>query len=486
MTISSVARDGSGPYDPVGESRPAASGALTSPSRLARRLPWLRHVAVWYAVFAVYAGAVAAFSGPGLDEWWGIWAVGGYAAAAALAACWPSARGRLAALGAAVAGAVVAPVVWLTTQEPATSDGTVVTRSAELLVHHGTPYLPSAVLAHGGWLAYNPYLPVMTLFGLPKAAGLPGLAGDTRLWLVVATFVLLLFAFRAVAPGRLLSSASLPTAARYAAFVTASPLLAFPLALSITDPPITALGVLALALLTRPTADAATSPVSATSPVLAGSSASALVGRRTWAAAVVLGFACAMKYTAWPVLAVVIAMIAARDGARAAIRFAAASVATALALAVALAPAAWAHPAALIQNTVAYPLGLTRALSPAQSPLPGHILATLGPAGHAAAISLLITAGLALAASLFLRPPLTAAAATRRIALGLTLLFVLSPATRFGYLAYPLALLGWLALIHPNPSGDFLTGPCHPRRQPADPRPDTATPTTITPIPPPS
>jgi hypothetical protein len=37
-------------------------------------------------------------------------------------------------------------------------------------------------------------------------------------------------------------------------------------------------------------------------------------------------------------------------------------------------------------------------------------------------------------------------AADRRVALCLTLMFVLAPATRWGYFAYPVALLGWLAL----------------------------------------
>ncbi len=37
-------------------------------------------------------------------------------------------------------------------------------------------------------------------------------------------------------------------------------------------------------------------------------------------------------------------------------------------------------------------------------------------------------------------------AAARRLALGLALMFTLSPATRFGYLAYPAGLYGWLAL----------------------------------------
>jgi hypothetical protein len=48
--------------------------------------------------------------------------------------------------------------------------------------------------------------------------------------------------------------------------------------------------------------------------------------------------------------------------------------------------------------------------------------------------------------SLVTRPPADGAAAARRLALGLALMFALSPATRFGYLAYPAGLYGWLAL----------------------------------------
>ena len=116
-----------------------------------------------------------------------------------------------------------------------------------------------------------------------------------------------------------------------------------------------------------------------------------------WQPAAVIGVACAMKYTAWPTLAVITVMVAARDGARAAVRFAGAALGAAAALSVALAPGALQDPAAILRNTVAYPLGLTAARSPAQSPLPGHLLATLGPAGHAAAIALLAAAGIALA-----------------------------------------------------------------------------------------
>jgi hypothetical protein len=375
-----------------------------------------RRSAAWYAVFAVYAAGVALFSGPGLDRWWGIWAVGGYAAAAATAWCWRSRRGRLTALAASLAGALAAPVVWLVTRAPATPDVTVVTRSAALLLHHATPYLPPAQLASGGVLAYNPYLPVMTIFGMPHALGLPGLLGDPRPWLAAATFLLLAVAFRAAAQ---------PAPMGRAAFATASPIMAFPIALGITDPPVLALTCLALALLASPARPPA---------------------RRAWLGAVVVGVASAMKYTAWPALAVLTAMVVAREGARTAVRFAAIAVATTLTLVVALAPASLTTPAALIQNTIMFPLGLTAARSPAQSPLPGHLLATVGPAGHVAAIVLLIIAGVAIAASLVIRPPAGTTAAASRLALGLALMSALSPATRFGYFAYPLGLLGWIAL----------------------------------------
>src|SRR5215469_15428728 len=169
-------------------------------SRLGARFGiWLgpRRAAAWYAAFALYAGAVAVFSGPGNDRAWGIWASFGYAAAAALAAARPGRAGQRAALAAALAGALAAPLAWLALTAPLTPDAAVVTRSGILLLHHATPYLPLAALAHGGWLAYNPYLPVMALFGLPRAAGLPGLAGDPRPWLAAATLALLAAAFTA-------------------------------------------------------------------------------------------------------------------------------------------------------------------------------------------------------------------------------------------------------------------------------------------------
>ena len=388
----------------------------------------VRRPVAWYVGFALYAAGVALFSGRGLDRWWGIWAAGGYAIAAAVAV-FGHTRGKrtpggmpgaqAAALAVAVAGVLVAPLVWLATREPITPDALVVARSGVLLLHHGSPYLGSAQLARGGWLAYNPYLPVMAVFGLPKALGLTGFLADPRPWLAAATFLILWATFRI---SRIRGIGRIPVSpVGLAALAIASPVMAFPLAEGITDPPVIALTCLALALLIR-------------------------FGGADWRPAVVLGVVCAMKYTAWPALAVLIVMVMVRDGGRAAVRFTVTALGTAIGLTVALAPAGIWHPAAIVANTVAYPLGLTAARSPAASPLPGHLLATLGPAGHAAAIALLLAAGAVLVASLVTAPPRTPAEAANRIALGLTALFALSPATRFGYFCYPLALYGWVAL----------------------------------------
>ncbi len=149
--------------------------------------------ALWYSGFAVYAAGVALFSGPGLDHYWGAWAAGGYAIAA-LVTVVASGRpwGARLAIAASLAGALAAPALWLMTKEPTPPDVAVVARSGVLLLHHGTPYLPVAALSAGGWLAYNPYLPVMALFGLPGALGLPG---KTWPWLIAVTFLLLYATF---------------------------------------------------------------------------------------------------------------------------------------------------------------------------------------------------------------------------------------------------------------------------------------------------
>ena len=59
-----------------------------------------------------------------------------------------------------------------------------------MLVHQGTFYQSTAVLAatHNP-NAYDPYLPVMTLFGLPRALVGSGVLTDPRIWFGVAFLI---------------------------------------------------------------------------------------------------------------------------------------------------------------------------------------------------------------------------------------------------------------------------------------------------------
>ena len=383
---------------------------------------WLSHNRLLTAngVFTVYAIILAVDTGQA-DRAWAIWAAAGYGVTTLL--LWFT-RHRsvpmIVPLLVSLAGALAAPVTWLVTRVQPTAEVKVISQAAVLLLQHGSPYLPPGQL--NNWQSYNPYEPVMAIFGMPRALGANGLLGDPRVWLTAVSLILIGAAFGVAAPHRHCDSCR-RNVLLSTVFVAASPVIAFPLAVGITDPPILALMFLTLALIARPSG--------------------------VFRAAIALGVACAMKATAWPAVAVLTAMVGARDTARSAWRFLGLAAAVAVGLSVVMAPAALANPYALLQNTVLFPLGLTKHKTPAASPLPGHLLAGIGPAGHWMAVGLLAAAGLAFAAWLILRPPADVRAAAWRLAIGLTAMFTLAPATRWGYFVYPIGLVGWLLLTRP-------------------------------------
>jgi hypothetical protein len=383
----------------------------------------------WYLAFAAFAVALASFSGQPIERCWGTWAAIGYAAAAAItvpgtvSAAGEAPRRRAAAqaiaLGCAALCATVAPLAWQAFAGLPSRAGqgppAVVAQAARELLRHGTPYLPAAGLNHV--LAYDPYEPLMAVFGLPNAAGLTGWPASPRLWLTLAAVPCVYLAFRVPgAPSR--------QALRRTTLAIASPVLALPLVTGGTDLPVIALVCLALAL-----------------TVPAGSSSG-----RTTLAALAVGAACALKAIAWPAVPVIAAMLAASQGRRTGGRFAATAVLACVAAMLVAAPAALLAPDATAANAVLFPLGLTRHRTPAASPLPGHLLATAGPAGQWAAFALLAVVALAFARWLALRPPRDTPAATIRLAVALAALCTLAPAARWGYYGYPLALLGWPGL----------------------------------------
>ena len=314
-----------------------------------------RHEMAAYWVFAAYAAAVV-FLASGQDAIWAAWAVPAYGVAAIML---PRSRSSGVALLTAMF-AVAAPLLLMLAQGELTAGMAVIQRSASLLIRDGTPYLPSWQLS--SWLAYNPYLPAMALFGLPSAVGLQGAPGNPQVWLVLATVAALGAALRTQVPHSVRRCLDCRhDLLRSTAFAVACPVMALNLAVTTTDPPVVALLVLALGLANYP--------------------------ERTVAAAAALGLACAMKPTVWLAIPVLAVMLRHRDGMRAAVRFTATSLAF---VAGATLPAVIANPVAMVQNTVLFPLGLTHHLTPAQSLTPGDLLARVAPAGHVVAVSLLL------------------------------------------------------------------------------------------------
>jgi len=104
-------------------------------------------------------------------------------------------------------------------------------------------------------------------------------------------------------------------------------------------------------------------------------------------------------------------------------------------------------PGAFVEHAIRFPTGGAQVTSPASSPFPGRLLTELGSAGHVAALALLIVAGLAVVAWLLVRRPVTAADACRRVVVGMGAAIMLMPASRFGYLVYPMALLGLMVFF---------------------------------------
>jgi hypothetical protein len=378
---------------------------------------------------ALFAGAVSLFSSDSLHRLWGLSGLCAYGLAALAVVAWRSrgTRGVDIALGLIVCGAILFPLLWMVATGHGEPEVGVVATSAKTLIHQGTPYRSSqALAATTDPNQYNPYLPLMAAFGVPQALFGHGLLTDPRVWFGLVFLVVFAFALR-IAGAR--------DSVRWALLTTASPVIAFELCVGGTDVPMVAFLCLGFALLWRR---------QQVSPVAAG---------------LALGIASAMKATAWPALVVVFALLYVRDSPRVAWRFTAVALSV---VAVIVGPFAVLKPGSLVKNTILFPLGLASVKSQAASPLLGHVLAQTGAVGHTAVVILLIGSGLAIAVSLVIRPPRDVPAATVRLVIGLSAMFVLAPSTRFGYFIYPAALMLWLLVSRAGRQGagqDETEGP---------------------------
>ncbi|MEV6907974.1 glycosyltransferase family 87 protein [Amycolatopsis sp. NPDC051071] len=299
---------------------------------------------------------------------------------------------------------LITPVSWAAQPEV-----WVIERSAKLLLENGTPYVDVTALGRAVEVNdYTPYGPVMTVFGLPRALFGGGPVADAL------TDARWMFALAAVAcvlvTLRLLKWPKIAVSA--AQLAMACPLTALTWAVAGPDLAIAGLLMLSVALATTGRA------------LLSG---------------LVLALVISAKLIVVPAAVVLGVLLLTRRGPRALVGYAAALVVTTVVLHV---PVYLVDPKAFVEHVFRFPLGMGVLKSPAASPLPGHLIASLGPVGTAISFALLGIAAVVILVWLVRRPPATGSDALLRIAVGLGALILLTPATRYGYLVYPLVLLG--------------------------------------------
>jgi len=408
--------------------------------------------AVLYSASALFAVCTAQLSSIALYQQWGRLAVGPYAFGA-VASAWTARRARARATRAAPSGAPAPAYGWhwnpqrtliflvvllgatlmplsLEVMWQADTGGTVhVQPEVEVIEHAGVrvahaqdPYqlvdgAARKVAVSSGepaYDAYNPYLPLMSLFGLARSTKAPPRLTDARVAFSFITIILVVVALalcRGPIGPRVLTLQAM----------TVLPTAALPLATGGDDVPVAAIMLLGLVLLQR---------------------------RRPLGAGIALGVAASMKITAWPLAAVAFLVARDRDGDRGRRPRLLLLAGLAGIMAPAILPSALANVPAFVDNVVRFPLGLAGLSSPAASPLLGHVVVTLFPGIHRLFTLAVATVGcLVLGFVLVKRTPRSPADVARLLGWVMTVAILLAPATRIGYLMYPVDFFVWAWLL---------------------------------------
>lgn len=398
--------------------------------------PWRHRLSPEQFDVALYAGSalfalLASFKSTiPLYRQWGQLAVGPYLLGTGLAAIL-AVRARRRSVtplrwwlaGLVLIGAVVVPLGFEVAWRFGSSDQSlhvqpevvVIERAAAAATSGHDPYQAIVVdgRLYGGiaglpaYEAFFPYLPAMAAFGLPAASGIDHRATDARIAFLLVTLL-------AAAMALWLARASSEQRLRALQTLVVLPWAALTLATGGDDLPVIALLMVAMVLAQR---------------------------RRPGWSGVLLGVASAMKFTAWPLA--VLALFAAVDssGRRRPLRMLGAMVATAIPLSL---WALLAGPKRFVANVVLFPLGLAGVESPAGSALPGHVIVTALPSLHRIfPIMAALIGAVVLAAFLRRRPPTDAIGASRLAGWVMLIAILLAPATRVGYLMYPLNMMVW-------------------------------------------
>jgi hypothetical protein len=271
---------------------------------------------------------------------------------------------------------------------------------------------------------FVPYLPLMAIFGLPSEKKHDIVLTDARIFFSLATLLVAGVALSLVnADGR--------RKMRALQVIAILPTAALPLATGGDDMPVVAFLLLAMVLAQR---------------------------RQPFASGVVLGIVSAMKFTAWPLAALALFAARNRQGQRKPGLMFLGMLVVAGPVVV---PFALRGPWAFFDNVVLFPLGLSGVNSPAASPLPGHLIVTAFPFLHRALpLAVGLVGGLVLAAYLYRKPPRTASQVCNVGGVVMAIITLLAPATRIGYLLYPINFFVWGYLFkEPNPAIELEPDP---------------------------
>jgi len=269
----------------------------------------------------------------------------------------------------------------------------------------------SVVKGQPTYESFFPYLPLMTVFGLPSSTHGPIRLTDARIFFSVVTLLV-------VSVALVLCRGPSGPKVRALQVLTVLPTAALPLATGGDDMPIVAFLLLALVLAQR---------------------------RQPFSSGLVLGVVCAMKFTAWPLAA--LALFAARDkeGKRQPWRMALGML---VVIGPVVVPFLVRNPEAFVQNVIQFPLGLSGVASPAASPMPGHLLVAAFPWLHRILpLTVALIGGAVLVRYLVRKPPRTASAVSSLAGWVMLVAIMFAPATRVGYLLYPINFFVWSYLL---------------------------------------
>ena len=350
----------------------------------------------------------------------------------------------------------------------------VVEQMGQRLLDTGTPYLDRPAIAAlpepERLLGYSPYQPGMAIFGIPRAVLGDHWWTDARIWFAAATIAALLWTLHLLAdlvapPGLVLVAQS----------IAVLPICTLTLTTGGDDLPVVSLSLLAMAFTARHrwVAAGVTIGLAGALKLFALPAALVLLVLAFQSAGGTAWFGRARRGAASTSVSPDVGVLASSDGGApassggaalatsdggapassggAAVRRAAMFAAGAFGLPLlVMLPVLAVAPSAFVENVLRFPAGHGLVTSPAQSPLPGQLIASSTGPGRTIALSLLVAAGLAIGVWLLRRPPQDTGSAALVVALGLTAAIMLIPSTRFGYLLYPAAFAAlWWALRQP-------------------------------------